>query len=790
MLNRSWLRTLGPLVLVSAVALVVTSPANAQAPAVTSISPGALTPGGTTDITVRGSGLNGATALWTSFPATAVLSPDVDKNGTAPASTVYRVTVPENVACGVHAVRAVTDHGTSSLQLMLVDDLPSVAQQGSNTTALTAQEVTLPVAIDGAVPNLSRHCYRFHATAGQRVSFEVLARRLGTALDPVIRLLTAEGRELTYSDDAPGLSGDSQLAWTFSEEGDYVLEIRDIRYQGGGNHRYRLRMGDFPCVNVPWPMQAQRGTQASISFAGSSVEEVQPVDVAVPSEPTVEWMNVSGRRSGGASSGFAVLSVTDAPVAIEQEPNDKPTEATRVEPGAGLNGRFEQPGDVDHWIFAGKKGQQLTFRSITRRQGSPCDLYLRMLNDKGAQLAVAEDSGTLDAELTYSFPADGDYILAVDDLHRHSGSAYAYSIQVLEPEKGFRLDASADVLNIPAGGTAHCTVTAVRKGYNGPIELAVEGAPEGSMAHTVVIGPGQTTAVLTATVPADAETGKYIPLKIVGKGTAGSTTYTSTATVDAAIKAGNSGMPFVPLPLSEELALGVAPAPPFTLRTEPAVLVFGQSLSNTVKVIVTRTEGYDEAITLAVEPAKTGLPAAVTAAVKPIPKGAGEIDVTFTATDKSPLGQFSAVLLATAKKGNVTTVQAVPAFGLTLEAPFSLTADPGTDPLTQGGELKLKVALKRNPAFDGPVTLTVQNLPKGVTAAATEIPKDATEAEITLTAAADAAVGEVKNLVVKADGKAGKAALTANAPPAALKVAEKAAEPKKAEPADSEAEKK
>lgn len=762
--------------------------AMAQVPVVTSLTPQAVAPGATTDLTLQGSGLNGAIGLSHSFAGKAVLSPDVAKNGTNAASVVYRVEVPENTPCGVHAVRVLTDHGTSAMRLMLVDDLSSVAQKSGNTTIATAQEVTLPVAIDGAVPNLSRSCYRFHVAAGQRVSFEVLARRLGTSLDPMIRLLTAAGRELAYSDDTAGLSGDSQLVYTFAEEGDYVLEVRDIRYQGGGNHRYRLRMGDFPCVNVPWPMQAQRGTQAAIGLAGISVDDVQPTEVTVPSDPEIRWLNVSARRAGGKSSGFAVLSVTDGPAAVEQEPNNEPATATRVEPGSGLNGRFEQPGDVDHWIFTARKGQRLIFRAITRRQGSPCDLYLRMLNDKGSQLAVAEDSGTLDAALAYTFPADGDFILAVEDLHRHGGSEYAYSVEVAEPPKGFLLDASVDVFNIPAGGTAHCTVTAVRQGYNGPIELSLEGGPEGVTAHSVFIGPGQTSAVFTVEAPATAKNGDYTPLQIVGRGKAGKAEYEATATVRTALQAAHAAMPFVPPALTDSLALGVLPAPPFTLRVEPAVAVFGKSLSTKVKVIATRTEGYDEPITLAVEPAKNGLPGAVTAAVKPIPKGQTEIEITFTATDKSPLGQFSGVLLGTSKKGKVTTVQAVPAIGLTLEAPFSLQTEPGSEPLARGGELKLKVTLTRNPAFTGPVTLTAQNLPKGVTAAAVEVPADQTTAEVVLKAAENAAVGEVKNLVIKADGKAGKAALTASAAAVALKVAEKPAEPKPEPAKDDSAE--
>ena len=64
--------------------------------------------------------------------------------------------------------------------------------------------------------------FRIAVAAGQRVSFEVLGRRLGSGLDPVLRLRDSAGRELpgAYSDDAPGLQTDARLTHTFGVAGD------------------------------------------------------------------------------------------------------------------------------------------------------------------------------------------------------------------------------------------------------------------------------------------------------------------------------------------------------------------------------------------------------------------------------------------------------------------------------------------------------------------------------------------------------------------------------------------
>ena len=220
------------------------------------------------------------------------------------------------------------------------------------------------------------------------------------------------------------------------------------------------------------------------------------------------------------------------------------------------------------------------------------------------------------------------------------------------------------------------------------------------------------------------------------------------------------------------MAVAVAPKPQIRLRPESGEVVFGQSLSATVKVIVDRDAGFDEAITLAVtaEAAKGGLPGNVTAAVAPIAKGQNEAVITFSATDKAPLGDFTAVLTGTIKQDKTTVVQTVPGITLKLQAPMTLTLAPAGDKLTAGAELKAKVTVERNPALKGEVVLTFQNLPKGVTAAEAKIPADQSETEVTLVAAADAAKGAINNLNVKAEVAVDKIKVSAVSPNVKLTV--------------------
>lgn len=642
----------------------------AQSPTIVSVSPGAVAPGKSVDVTIRGGNLSGATQLWTSFPAKSELAPGVKNNGKNAGQVVFRVTLPQNAPVGIQGIRVVSSNGVSSLALMTVDDLPTVASTGKNTSPSTAQKITLPAAVEGAVPALGRHYYRFEAKAGETLSFEALARRIGSPLDPMLRLYALrEGNvvELAYNDDALGLNGDARFSLRIPHNGQYVVGIRDIRFQGGGNHRYRLRIGDFPCVSVPYPMGAKRGTETTLTFGGTDVAGVEPLKIKVPDDPDLSWMAVGAKRKGGRSSGFATLAVSSAHEALEREPNNDPQHATRVTLGANLNGRFgDPPGDVDRFVFSAKKGQRYRFDAVTRRQGSPTDLYLELQNAKGAKLAQVDDTGTEDGAITYTFPADGNYQLVVHDLLGRGGLEFVYRVVVGPVVAAFDLSAAADHVNVPAGGTAAIAVNAARRGYNGPIKLTAVGLPPGVASVPTVLGAGRGSVQLTLTGTAKAKRGMPAPIRIVGTAVAGKKAITATADVDAALKKIAGGNPFPTPVLSKTLVAAVAPPAPLVLAPQPQTVSVVRGKKANVTIKLSRGAGMTEAVTLALTPVpkkntqKAGLPPGLKVAAKPIPKGKNEAVVTISTTGKAPRGEFTATLIATHKKGKSTVTTNVP----------------------------------------------------------------------------------------------------------------------------------
>ena len=403
------------------------------------------------------------------------------------------------------------------MRLLLIDDLPGIAKVGNNKTIATAQSVSLPIAVDGACDPESSDFYRFTVAAGQRVSFEVFARRLGSPLDPMIRLLTAAGHELAFSDDEASTGADSRLSYKFDVAGEYLLELRDIRYQGAATHRYRLRLGDIPLPSLPYPLAAQKGTAMAIQLIDKNVELPIPMTVTVPADAQGNRFNVAAAYAAGQGSSWVTLLASDLAEQLEQEPNDTPECSTVVCIPGAIDGRFETKNDRDFYQFEAKKNQKFVFTGQTRSLGSPSDLFMRLYNSDGGVLAEAEDTGAEESALTYTFPADGIYRLRVEDTNHRGGADEVYRILVEPYQAGFTLQAAAEKVDAPQNGVFIVKVTAVRRDYNGPITLAVEGAGDGCVVRNNIIPEGKPETTLSVMLGPSIQAGQTAMLKIIGQ---------------------------------------------------------------------------------------------------------------------------------------------------------------------------------------------------------------------------------------------------------------------------------
>jgi hypothetical protein len=602
----------------------------AQAPSSGRVSPAAVLPGKATDVTVIGANLAGPTAFWTSFPAKVELAGGVDKNGTLADRVVLRITTPGDAQVGIGALRVATGKGASNLRLVMIDDLPSVADNGNNHAQAAAQEVKLPVAVDGTIEALKSDHFKFAAKAGQRVSIETVAQRLGSALDPMIRLLDAGGREIAYSDDEPGIGGDCRLAFQFAADGVYMVELRDIRNQGGEGHDYRLRIGHFPLVTTAFPSGAQIGSTTAFEAVGPVTAGVLPSTVAIGASAAAGVQSLAFKYPDGGGSGFCQVHVGSTPELVEHEPNDDATSATRLYLPCAVSGRFEKPRDRDYFQFAAKAGQRWTFTGRTRTVGSPSDLLMRVAKADGAVLSESEDAGANEGVASVTFPADGLYRLMVEDLHRRGGPEHAYRVEIAAYEPGFSLALESDKFDVPQEGSFFAKVTCARRDYGGPIELAIEGflvKGAGATLENNVIPQGKNETQLRATLPAGIKSGALHSIHIVGKAKIGERQFAASAGTAAALVKQMPANPFPPANLDGALALGVGPVfPPFfELGVDGGKAQFAQAAgAGSFKVKLKRLDkNFKTPVALSVE----GLPVGVAAEVKPVGKGESEYDV-------------------------------------------------------------------------------------------------------------------------------------------------------------------
>ncbi|QDT56288.1 WD domain, G-beta repeat [Caulifigura coniformis] len=112
-------------------------------------------------------------------------------------------------------------------------------------------------------------------------------------------------------------------------------------------------------------------------------------------------------------------------------------------------------------------------------------------NDDDARRELGSDS-----RLTFTAPADGDYIVRLKDVRGQEGEKYNYTLTVRPPKPNFEVTLRDRKLAISPGSGKEFRITARRDdGYEGPIEVAISGLADGLTAISpVVIEAGQIEA--------------------------------------------------------------------------------------------------------------------------------------------------------------------------------------------------------------------------------------------------------------------------------------------------------
>lgn len=426
-----------------------------------------------------------------------------------------KITATPDALPGPREFRLATPYGASTIgQLVVVRD-PVVAEQAANDTLAQAQTVTLPATLCGTIEKAEdSDFWKFSAEAGQAVVFHVLSQRLEdkihdlqTHVDPILFLRTTAGDVLAMSDNH--FFADPFLTYTFKEAGDYVLEIRDVRYQGNVYWEYCIEAHSRPHITQTLPLAVAAESETSVALAGVLVAANAQGILQVPAG--LSGMQRLPVKLGEDSTNPVPVYVTGLPRMDEPAAeNDSIEQAVPVTLPVVINGRIDRDSDLDVYAFEAKKGDLLTFEVLARRLNSELDSYLRILNDKGQPLREEDDSrfGRLQWSDTlidgWLVPADGKYFVEIRDVHLRGGAGFGYALQIAPSQPGFELAIDTDKTLLTPGTHAAIFVRAIRKhGFTGEIQLDIDGLPEGVFATCgrILAGKGQDGAIVLGAEP-------------------------------------------------------------------------------------------------------------------------------------------------------------------------------------------------------------------------------------------------------------------------------------------------
>jgi len=127
-----------------------------------------------------------------------------------------------------------------------------------------------------------------------------------------------------------------------------------------------------------------------------------------------------------------------------------------------------------------------------------------------------------DSRLTFTAPADGDYVVRVTDVRGAGGPSHAYRLVVREPRPDFQVRLRDTDLKVPVGSGQRLTFAAEREdNFDGDITIEATNLPPGfSLSSPSVIQAGHTEArgVLTAAPDAKPPTAEALAaIKITAK---------------------------------------------------------------------------------------------------------------------------------------------------------------------------------------------------------------------------------------------------------------------------------
>ena len=748
----------------SAFLLVVSVPAHSVGPRLSELRPRGAQRGAVFALTLVGTGLSDEAQVLTNLPGTLTrLTPPRDPKRRG-LELPFIVELNPDAPVDLYPIRVQTRDGITNLLFFSVGAFPHVTEEESdNDTRETAQAVEIPVTVNGALDGADRDWYSFQGEAGQRLVFEVEARRAGSGVDPLIRVVDTAGEVIARNDDAPGLGVDSRLEITLPQSGDYYVELHDSRFSEQQENFYRLKIATFTYAEGIFPLGWKRGGEVEVELSGGNLPQGVKVgpDLATLRE-TDDFTSIPVPGKAG-SLPFRFV-VSDSAETLEPQGNAVKT----LEPSAMMNGRISKPGEIDRYRLAVTPGEYWQFELTAASLGTS-QLYalLTVYDSEGEKLVSAgatkpEQSPFAvvfstttgeDPSLSLTVPEQVHEVqLTVEDLLGRGGGGYGYRLLAKKEEPDFALRLTTPYVNIPLSGSASVTVIANRRGYSGPIRLSIPNLPDdlvfdgGNIAvRPNVSGAAQSLSFRKASFTLTPKPGarpRALDLSVWGEGVTESGEIIRRRArgpgLVTAIEGANQE-PFVAPWLNMDLPAMVVKEQPTTLEIltpRHVRLILGMEHDLEWKFI-SRQPGISPPLEIDQDfaPSSFGLNQTVTE------KGLDQGVFTVLTTERTRPGRFDTVLSAEISVDGRKEIVTAPAVTFEIVNGFQIRV-PTEVTIRLGASTQLVGKVQREPEFFSPVTIRVDNLPLRVSCPTVEVPGDVEQFQLLCQADSTAEPGE------------------------------------------------
>jgi len=411
----------------------------------------------------------------------------------------HSIDIASDAPLGMNLWRLSCARGGTGGRPFIVGDLPEFIETESNSTLEQAEMVSLPLTINGQIEGeRDLDYFQFQANEGEVVTADVVSRRLGSPLEPVAEIYDDRGVRIPVQRVYVG--SDPVLAMQVPRTGNYRLMLGHLGFHGGPQFVYRVTVSTKPFVPVVFPAGSQAGTRRlfeGYALTGHRKMQSIPFEFEIPLGTSGEqWLH-----SGLPCTNSVALEAGDLLDVLDQENNDSVATAQLLDGSCNIHGRFLDAKDEDWYRFTAAKDSLWAMECRRFPRGSDCLPIVTVTHSDGVPLSTATMASDprQPCRLQWRSPADGSYCIRVRDVQQgiRGGPDFIYRMSLRPATPGFELSLDADFANVVQGAKGEIELKARRTGeFAGPIELQVDGMPEGVRFEPTQIAAGQDTIKL------------------------------------------------------------------------------------------------------------------------------------------------------------------------------------------------------------------------------------------------------------------------------------------------------